>query len=224
MDTPLTVGAVMTRKPFRVSPETEFTDIAALLTSEKISAVPVVEGDVPIGVVSEEDLLCAQDGALSPGALSSGVRLLVGGRRARREHRKARAHRARELMTAPAPTVDISTTVSRAAHELAARGLRRFFVVQEGQLAGVVSRGDLLDVFLRPDCDVRHEIESEVFGRVLRAEPTTFTVTVDRGVVTVLGRLERRSAVSSVGRLIPLVSGVVGVHNRLDYVWDDEAT
>jgi CBS domain-containing protein len=190
-----------------------------LLTSEKISAVPVVERDAPIGVVSEEDLLCKQDGTVP-----SGVRLLSGGRPARRDHRKAHAHRARDLMTAPAPTVDISTTVSRAAHELAASGLRRFFVVQDGKLVGVVSRRDLLGIFLRPDCDVRNEIESEVFGRVLRAEPATFTVTVDRGVVTVLGRLERRSAVSSVGRLIPLVSGVVGVHNRLDYVWDDEPT
>jgi osmotically-inducible protein OsmY len=57
---------------------------------------------------------------------------------------------------------------------------------------------------------------------VLRADPASFKVGVEHGVVTVLGKLERRSAVSSAERLIPLVPGVTGVRSRLSYVWDDE--
>lgn len=216
MDTPLTVDAVMTKNPFTVTPDTEFKDIAALLTREGISAVPVVEGDRPVGVVSEADLLCKEDEPRSAPTVFSG-------RRTRRHWQKAQALRARDLMTSPVRTVELGTSVAAAAHQLTKTGLRRLFVVDQEKLVGVVSRRDLLDVFLRPDRDVRREVEEEVFGQVLHAEPASFTVTVEHGVVTVLGRLERRSAVSSAERLIALVPGVVGVRNRLDYVWNDEA-
>jgi CBS domain-containing protein len=215
MDTPLTVDAVMTKNPFTVTADTEFKDIAALLTREEISAVPVVEGDRLLGVVSEADLLCKED-------TSTASPTLFSGKRARRHWQKSRALRAKDLMTSPARTVEPGTSVAVAAHRLTTAGLRRLFVVDQGKLVGVVSRRDLLDVFLRPDRDVRRDVEEEVFGQVLRAEPASFTVTVERGVVTVLGRLERRSAVSSAERLIALVPGVVGVRNRLDYVWNDE--
>lgn len=215
MDTPLTVDAVMTKNPFAVTPDTEFKDIAALLTREKISAVPVVEDDRPIGVVSEADLLCKED-------TSSAAPTVFSGRHTGRHRQKARGTRARDLMTAPVRTVELGTSVATVAHQLTTSGLRRLFVVDQGKLVGVVARRDLLDVFLRPDRDVRREVEEEVFGQVLRAEPASFSVTVESGVVTVLGRLERRSAVSSAERLIALVPGVVGVRNRLDYVWNDE--
>ncbi|MFD2417087.1 CBS domain-containing protein [Amycolatopsis pigmentata] len=215
MDTPLTVDAVMTKDPITVTPDTEFKDIAALLTAEEISAVPVVEDGRPIGVVSEADLLCKED-------IPATAPTMFSGRRARHHWRKAQAVRARDLMTAPVRTVEVGTGVAAAAHQLTTAGSRRLFVVDQGKLVGVVSRRDLLDVFLRPDPDVRREVEEEVFTQVLRAEPASFTVTVEHGVVTVLGRLERRSAVSSAERLIALVPGVVGVRNRLDYVWNDE--
>lgn len=215
MDTPLTVDAVMTKNPFTVTPDTEFKDIAALLTREEISAVPVVEDGTLAGVVSEADLLCKEDTSRTAPTMFSG--------KSTRSHwRKAQAVRARDLMTVPVRTVELGSSAAAVAHELTTAGLRRLFVVDHGKLVGVVSRRDLLGVFLRPDPDVRREVEEEVFIQVLRAEPASFTVTVERGVVTVLGRLERRSAVSSAERLIALVPGVVGVRNRLGYVWNDE--
>nr|CEL13274.1 hypothetical protein [Kibdelosporangium sp. MJ126-NF4] len=49
------------------------------------------------------------------------------------------------------------------------------------------------------------------------------TVTVSRGVVTLIGQLARRSEVEIAGRLTPTVPGVVEVRNRLDYAWSDQA-
>ncbi|WP_027941822.1 CBS domain-containing protein [Amycolatopsis taiwanensis] len=217
MEPPLTVTAVMTSNPFAVAPDTEFKDIAVLLARERISAVPVVDGHGrPVGVVSEADLLNVQhagDGV--------GRGLPLHWHKQRQSHRPR--HLARDLMTTPVRTVGTGTSLAEAARELAAHQLRRLFVVDGGgKLVGVVARRDLLDVYFRSDRDVQRDVEAEVFGRVLHAEPASFSVTVDHGVVTVLGRLERRSAVSSAGRLIPLVPGVIGLCNRLDYVWDDE--
>lgn len=221
METPLTVGAVMTPAPVAVSPDTNLTDIVALLAKERISAVAVVDGDgAPIGVVSEADLPNAERTDDSGNGERSGTHAA---RRPVDSRARPDGNRASDLMSVPVRTIAAGTPIAEAARELGTRGLHRLFVVDgEGKLTGVVTRADLLDVYLRPDHDVQREIEKEVFGRVLRAEPASFSVSVDHGVVTVLGRLERRSAVTSAGRLIPLVHGVIGVRNRLDYVWDDE--
>lgn len=213
----LTAGSVMTTQPCTVSPDAEFKDIATLLSGAGISAVPVVDEDgVLIGVVSEADLLPKEEHAVMAGPSR------FAGRRAQRDWRKASAVRARDLMTSPVRTVDIDTPLTWVARELSGDHLRRLFVVDGGRLVGVVARRDLLGVFLRPDAEVRAEIVDEVFGRVLHANPASYSVTVHNGVVTLLGRLERKSAVTAAGELTPLVPGVVDVCNRLDYVWDDE--
>ncbi|HKS44970.1 MAG TPA: CBS domain-containing protein [Amycolatopsis sp.] len=209
----LSVGALMTANPIAVAPDTEFREIAALLTRERISAVPVVDRrGALVGVVSEADLLHKE--ALSDHTAHS--------REVRRYRRKAAALRAAELMTSPVRTVDIDTPMPAAARALADGAVRRLFVLDQGKLVGVLSRRDVLDVFLRPDADVREEIDNEVFQRVLGATPGTYSITVDNGVVTLLGLLERKSTVTSAGRLTELVAGVLGVRNRLDFVWIDE--
>lgn len=213
----LTVGAVMTTDLCVISPDTEFKDIAHLLARWKVSALPVVDDDgTLVGVVSEADLLPKEEFAtdhVKPARL--------GGRRARRQRQKAGALRARDLMTAPARTVDVREPLPAVARHLTGSGLRRLFVLEDGKLAGVLARRDLLGVFLRPDAEIKAEIEAEVFGKVLLATPDRYSVTVHNGAVFLLGRLERRSSVAAAGKLAAVVPGVVEVRNRLDYVWDD---
>ena len=58
-------------------------------------------------------------------------------------------------MTTPAITIGPHATVPAAARLMSARHVRMLPVVDEkGRLAGVVSRRDLLSVFLRPDEDI----------------------------------------------------------------------
>jgi osmotically-inducible protein OsmY len=95
------------------------------------------------------------------------------------------------------------------------------FVVDNGKLVGVVSRRDLLAVFRRSDEDMQREILQEILVRTLWADPNAVSVTVEVGVVTMLGRLERKCEVDIAGRLVPKVPGVIEVRNRLDYTWND---
>lgn len=209
----LTVSGLMTPDPISVTPDTEFKEVAALLTRNRISAVPVVDRHgVLVGVVSEADLLHKE--ALSRGPALSPV--------ARRRRHKAMAQRAADLMTSPARAIDVDTPVPVAARMLADGTVRRLFVLREGKLVGVLSRHDVLDVFLRPDSEVRDDVENKVFKHELNAEPGTYSVTVKNGVVTLLGQLETKSAAISAGRLAEHLPGVLAVKNRLDYVWKNE--
>src|SRR5256885_8754148 len=53
-----TVGEVMTTKVRTASPATHFRELAEILTSLHVSALPVVDADgIVVGVVSEADLM-----------------------------------------------------------------------------------------------------------------------------------------------------------------------
>ncbi|WP_406382076.1 BON domain-containing protein [Streptomyces sp. NBC_01618] len=76
-------------------------------------------------------------------------------------------------------------------------------------LEGVVSRSDLLKVFLRPDEEIDEEIRSSVVAELPPAERPEFSV-LD-GVVTLKGPLRNRSLVPLLARAIRAVEGVVDV-------------
>ncbi|MEO3821731.1 CBS domain-containing protein [Plantactinospora sp. B24E8] len=137
--------------------------------------------------------------------------------------RKGAAGAAAELMTAPAVATTSGTTLAAAAELMEREQVRRLPVIDGlGRVVGIVTRGDLLKVFLRPDADIRHDVVHGVLRRVLAVEPAQVGVEVRDGVVTLTGRLDRRSSVEIAGRLAARVGGVVEVHNDLGYDFDDQ--
>jgi len=51
------IAEVMTRDPVGVSPDTPLEEIVALMERHRIKRVPVLDGDVPVGILSRADLL-----------------------------------------------------------------------------------------------------------------------------------------------------------------------
>ncbi|WP_233611692.1 CBS domain-containing protein [Amycolatopsis sp. WAC 01376] len=204
----------MTDSPIAVTADTTYKQLAGLMALHRISAIPIVdEAGVPVGVVSESDLLAR---FRHPRAS------FISGRHSRAELRKANGLLAKDLMTAPVLTVGGGESVDTAAALLARKQVRRLFVVEDGKLTGVVSRRDLLSSFQRPDEEIRFDIERDVLADTLWVTPGQASVTVEDGVVTLLGRLDNRGTVERAGALVADVAGVVEVRNRLDFVWDDE--
>ncbi|WP_439381073.1 CBS domain-containing protein [Amycolatopsis lexingtonensis] len=207
-----TVAAVMTADPITVSPQTPFKDIAELLTGNGISAVGVLDKrGALVGIVSEADLLPHLWDSPKPRW------------RDRRLARKATACTAKDLMTSPPVTIDVEASLPAAAAKFARTGVRRLFVLRNGKVAGVLSRRDLVRVYTRGDADLEREVRDRVLRERLDLGPDRVRVEVRAGVVTVVGRVERRSDIDPVTRLIRELSGVVEVRNRLDYVWNDVA-
>jgi CBS domain-containing protein len=211
----------MTTQVVAVRRSTPFRQVVEVLRRHGISAVPVVDsrGRV-LGVVSETDLLAKVEFAGDHGEPS-----LFEGRRHRVGRGKAGAMFAGRLMSAPAVTVVATASVVDAAKLLESTGVKRLPVVDgAGRLVGIVARGDLLSVFLRPDAQIRTEIVDELLGRLAHVEPGAVRVDVTGGEVTLTGDLESRSLVSLVGRMAEEVDGVVGVVNALGWRRDDAVT
>jgi CBS domain-containing protein len=213
-----TVASVMTSPVITVRPELPYQDLVRLLTEQRISAVPVVDGGGrPLGVVSEADVLAKQEfrgGSVAPPWWA--------GRRRRSRWHKATGMVAADLMTTPVVTIEPDEPVTAAARRLAEKHLRRLFVVgEDGAVVGVASRQDVLGVFLREDSAIKADVEEQVLRKGMWVIPGQVTVEVAGGVVTMDGALEHRSAVDVAELLTRSVTGVVGVRNKLRYMVDD---
>jgi CBS domain-containing protein len=84
-----------------------------------------------------------------------------------------------------------------------------------GRLDGIVSRSDLLTVFLRPDRDIAEEVRLNVAEVLFARQPRPVAVSVEDGVVTLSGRIEDTALVPVAARMVTAVRGVVGYRNRL---------
>jgi CBS-domain-containing membrane protein len=212
------VDDVMTRTVVTAAEDTPYRELVDLVVGQKVSAVPVVDSfRRVVGLVSEADLLLKVEytGADGPPRLFER-------RRRRSDQVKATGRTARDLMTAPAVTAMTGTTVTAAARLMHDASVKRLPIVDDlGRLAGLVSRSDLLKVHTRPDADIHRDIVTDVFRRVLTVGEHEVQVQVDGGVVTLGGRLDRRSTVDIAVRLVRQVAGVMDVVSRLDYEFDD---
>ncbi len=212
------VGDVMTADVVSVAEKTPYRRIVDLMMARRISAVPVIDDfRLVVGVVSESDLLHKVE--LANESLEPRV---FGSRRRRSARTKARGAVAADLMSAPAVTVLPTTPVAAAARLMDSEQVKRLPVTNDlGRLVGIVSRGDLLKIYLRPDTDIRRDVVDEVLRRVLAVDEGTVRVDVHDGVVTLIGRLDRWSATDIAVRLSRQVAGVVQVVDRLDFDFDD---
>ncbi|KOY56958.1 CBS domain-containing protein [Streptomyces sp. XY332] len=185
------VADLMTHTAVTVRRTTAFKEIARLLKEYDITAMPVIdETGHPVGVVSEADLL---------------RRRPAGG-----------AATAEELMTSPAVTARPEWSVVRAARIMQRHRVKRLPVVDEqGRVVGILSRSDLIQLFLRRDHAIQEEILEDVLTRTLHLAPSAITVEVDDGLVTLSGTVPHPGLLPVVVRLCQSVDGVVDVDNRL---------
>ena len=215
-----TVRDLMTKDVIAVRESTPYKEIVDLMAENQVSAVPVLDVDGHLaGIVSEADLLLKEQ---HPGHGIEHHRMEAGRRRV--EHDKAAGMVARQLMTTPVLSVGPDTTPGEAARLMHDHHVKRLPVVEEtGSLIGIISRKDVLGIFLRPDDEIRRELIHDVIERKLWLTPeeAKIRVTVERGVVTLQGRVDRKSMLEIIVGLTYGVEGVVGVNNRMRFETDD---
>lgn len=213
-----TVSDVMTSQVHVAGRLTQFKRLVQLIEENKISAVPIVdEQGVPIGIVSESDLLLKErrhEFESEPNRLHP--------LRRREQRAKADGVVASEIMTTPPITVRSDTTLPQAARLMQERNVRRLVVVDErGKIAGIVSRSDVLQVFLRTDEELRDEVLTTIIPSLLLPTSDEPQVAVHWNVVTLSGEVDRKSDAEILTRMTREVDGVVEVVDRLTYRWDD---
>ena len=178
-----------------------------------MSAIPIVDQQgVPVGIVSESDLLLKERRVELEGSHD-----LRHAHKRRQERAKARGTVAADLMTSPAMTVRSDTSLGEAARLMQERNVRRLVVVDErGRITGIVSRSDLLQVFLRSDEDLRDEIAHKLVPAVLLPPDDAIGIEVSWNVATLSGEVDRKSDAEILARLARELDGVVAVVDRLE--------
>jgi CBS domain-containing protein len=121
----MTIQAILASKGRDVAtigPDATLSDAIASLGEKRIGALPVVEAGQVRGIISERDVIyCLRD---------RGADVL--------EWPVAR------VMSAPAVTVEPSTPILTALATMTQRRIRHLPVLERGELAGIVSIGDLV--------------------------------------------------------------------------------
>ncbi|MGW5497645.1 CBS domain-containing protein [Streptomyces olivaceoviridis] len=212
-----TVEELMSRDVVRARRDTPFKELVRLLEENGVTAVPVVdELDRPLGVVSEADLLRKSADQADPSGRTPIPHLEAW------ERAKAEGSRAEELMSAPAVCARPEWTVVEAARLMETQNVKRLPVVDEtDRLLGIVSRGDLLRVFLRRDEAIREEITGDLLRSTLGLDSRDVSAEVRDGRVTLAGTVEYRSLIPVIEQLCRGVDGVVSVSGNLSYRKDD---
>ena len=207
---------VMTTAVLTVDRITPYQEIDRVLTKHRIGGVPVLKmGREVVGVVSETDLLAAEDETRRQARMAASM--------GRRWHLRKQPHvrlTAGALMTSPAITIGPEATIPGAARLMNTHHISRLPVIDEkGKLIGIVSRRDLLSVFLRPDADIAHDAR-QVLDELPLADPKEAIAEVRHGVVTLTGLMRpeadhEQDLMPLALRLIWDIDGVVDVVNRL---------
>ncbi|MET9182945.1 CBS domain-containing protein [Kitasatospora aureofaciens] len=193
--TPSTVADVMTHAVVAVGRDADFREVAETLQRWRVSAVPVLTGDGRVvGVVSEADLLTARD----------------------RDGERADALTAGRMMSVPAVTAHPGSPLNEAARAMARGHLKRLPVVdEEDYLVGIVSRGDLLKVYLGDDRELADRVRFELVATLGPSAAVDTDIRSENGRITLTGSLPDMVSAGVLERLVRSVPGVAGVELRL---------
>jgi CBS domain-containing protein len=169
-----------------------------------------------LGIVSETDLALKEEqqlGAPLP---------RLGGRARRAQLAKARGTMAADVLSTPVVTVAPGASLPTAARLLHRHGVRHLPVVDyDGRVVGMITRRDLLRVFLRPDWVLVGEINAKVLHATFNVPADAVTVQVHDGVARLSGRLPWRSTAAELVERVRGVDGVVADDDHLTWAHDD---
>lgn len=182
-----TVGEVMSRPVITVGPSTALQSCLELMRQKGIGALPVVGSrSALLGLATQADVL----------RHASGV--------------------AEDIMATGVPTIEPDASIAAAARMMIQHDVTHLPVLSDaGRLIGIVSRGDLLRVFLRSDESIRKEIANGLLRELPLLGRGRVRVDVADGVVRLGGESESAALTDLLLRLVAAVPGVVRVDNAL---------
>lgn len=190
------VGEVMTSPAITVHENATIKDAIALLERHSITSMPVLDGlgDL-VGVISEADVV---------------REMVVPDQRAHAVPVRLTAppfhSRVADVMSNHPITVTSDTELAKAADLITSTAVKSLPVVDRGQVVGVISRHDIIQLLSREDPRIEAEIDE-----LLRQAGQDWLVDVTDGIAVVDGpSTEKQRELARV--LVCTVPGVIGVH------------
>jgi len=143
---------LMTAPVITVHPWTSAKEAAGLLATHGFTALPVVDDDRLIGIVTEADLI--------RGRIPADVRYV-------HEPRETTAGKTvGDLMTSPVTAMSTGTDVADLCQALVDARIRAMPIVDGSAVVGIVTRGDIVRVLAREDVDIARDVRHrlEIYG------------------------------------------------------------
>lgn len=205
------IREVMTRSVITISGDTPLKEAAVVMGRNRISGLPVMDGDELVGIITESDFVSrlAEDGGGLLDALLGRKQTEIGGSVA-------------EAMTRQPLTITPDESVSAAARIMSEHRVKRLPVVDgSGRLVGIVSRADLMSVFARPDDRIESDILNEGVVGLIGADRDAISIEVRDGVVRLAGTVGSVTEKRMLEEFARRVAGVVTVESQLQASIDD---
>ncbi|MET9262019.1 CBS domain-containing protein [Amycolatopsis sp. NPDC004079] len=184
---------LMSAPVWTVDPQTPVKEAAEILSEHGFTALPVVDDDRLIGIVTEADLI--------RGCIP------VETRSAYPHHSEAAETTVGAVMTSPATAMSSGTDVADLCQALVDARIRAMPIVDGSRVIGIVTRGDVVRVLAREDsaiaADVRHRLE--IYGGTGR-----WKVEVHDGIVRIVDLFDDETDRHVATLLALAVPGVVG--------------
>ncbi|MBS7659185.1 MAG: CBS domain-containing protein [Candidatus Bathyarchaeia archaeon] len=117
------VRDVMTKNVKVVRPDSSVREVVATMNKFNIGSIVVVQGDRPVGIITERDILRRiVEPCLAPEMLT-----------------------ARQVMTSPVITIDENASIDEAARLMAKKGVKKLLVTRgNDQLVGILTFTDIV--------------------------------------------------------------------------------
>jgi CBS domain-containing protein len=116
------VRDVMTKDVRVVRPDTTIQEVVATMNKFDIGSIIVVQGDRPVGIITERDILSRQvEPCLAPETLT-----------------------ARQVMSSPLITISETASIEEAARLMARKKAKRIPVMNNGKIVGIITFTDIV--------------------------------------------------------------------------------
>jgi CBS domain-containing protein len=114
-----TVKELMTKNVVTIDANKTVIEAAALMSQNDVGDLVVMEGDTPVGIITERDF----------------VRRVVA-------ERKSVDTKVSEVMTQPLKVIDPDAPIKEAAGRMVKKGIRRLPVIKDNKLVGILTAAD----------------------------------------------------------------------------------
>ena len=126
-----------------IRPDVTVFEALGKMATHDVGALVVMDGDELLGVISERDYA----------------------RKVILKDRSSKEIQVSEIMSAPAVTVALTTTVDECMQRMTEKRCRHLPVVDEGKIVAVVSIGDVVNWIINAQDQTIHQLEDYIYGK-----------------------------------------------------------
>jgi len=217
---------IMTKPVFTVLPDATILEAANLMLRRHISGLPVVDADGKlVGIVSEGDFIRRSEIGTQR-RRSRFLRLILGPGQAATDFVHEHGCRISDIMTRETVTISEDTPLETIVTLMEKNKLKRLPVIRDGQVAGIVTRANLLQAVASlarhipdPTADDDH-IRNRIINALGKNDwcPSGLNVIVRDGVVNLGGTITDERARQATIVCAKNIAGVKKVHDYLCWI------